>query len=751
MIKLKKPIVALLILTLLCSVCACSLPAEKANSSETIANTNTPINNGPIITTPEPVNATPGEMVPGHTLAEIPYPKELDGVISYQMKWDTCGDTIWIAGGKGNGEVAIAGYDTINDQWNAFLAETGNARCPNVATLSATDGALWALLAEGPTEEQIKRRTVPGDLGYYAYYLDLSNGTSQCTRISLKGEATSESSTASLSSLIGLDQQRAILSTFTATYLTDPTASSFKKIDAVVGGNEFFHVNDQLYLGTGGGYAPFDKQTLTFGQVLPDIIYCTYSSNNGHFLTQKNERLCLFDANTGGLTELFKWMDVALSYDTMGSFEGLENSKGDFFYPIDGELIQVSPGMVPMKKTLTLACFGDTRTTDPARYQVSEYSYSPDLMDAIIRFNNTDPEYRIEIKPMIYSSDGERDRLLIELATSNEIDVLDTSLLPDNALDAKLLVDLLPYVDADPDLDRSDFIPTLLSAMMKNGGLYEYTNKFTLLTLCARKDSFPGKENWTAASIERLMASNPQMQQNDGWDQDHLLTIFAWAATAEFIDWNTMSCSFDSQAYQNWLQLLKTLPATGRYAMEPKQLFFAINYADDAGFWIRNELKDDYVVAGFPEATETGSYFMKLGADFGDGNTYRGNNTRLGMMASGQNQNGAWRFLKTLMLNGEASTLDSGIPVFRAQFEQAVENSINNTVDAAQGYTFFSNQDAQNMRDLVYGTTRLVHTDDALLSVIRSEANAFLSGQKSAQDAASQTQSRMKLYLAENG
>lgn len=52
---------------------------------------------------------------------------------------------------------------------------------------------------------------------------------------------------------------------------------------------------------------------------------------------------------------------------------------------------------------------------------------------------------------------------------------------------------------------------------------------------------------------------------------------------------------------------------------------------------------------------------------------------------------------------------------------------------------------------LVYGTTRLVHTDDALLSVIRSEANAFLSGQKSAQDAASQTQSRMKLYLAENG
>ena len=50
-----------------------------------------------------------------------------------------------------------------------------------------------------------------------------------------------------------------------------------------------------------------------------------------------------------------------------------------------------------------------------------------------------------------------------------------------------------------------------------------------------------------------------------------------------------------------------------------------------------------------------------------------------------------------------------------------------------------------------YSTTWLVHTDDALLAVIRLEANAFLSGQKSTQEAAWQTHSRVKLYLAENG
>ena len=107
----------------------------------------------------------------------------------------------------------------------------------------------------------------------------------------------------------------------------------------------------------------------------------------------------------------------------------------------------------------------------------------------MIRFNNTDPEYKIEVVPIIYHGEQERDRMLIELATRSDLDLLDTSFLPDNALDSGLLSDMLPMIDADDSISREDFIEPLLALMTQNGGLYEYTERFTLLTMTTHAES----------------------------------------------------------------------------------------------------------------------------------------------------------------------------------------------------------------------------------------------------------------------
>ena len=134
------------------------------------------------------------------------------------------------------------------------------------------------------------------------------------------------------------------------------------------------------------------------------------------------------------------------------------------------------------------------------------YSMSDELEDAVIRFNNTDPEYRIVLKPVSYSSSDERDRLLIELATGSDVDVIDTSILPENALKGGLLTDMLPYLDADGAVSRDDFIAPLFNAMLKNGGLYEYTDKFTLMTLISDAGLYPGRQDWTADYIAQQRA-----------------------------------------------------------------------------------------------------------------------------------------------------------------------------------------------------------------------------------------------------
>mgnify|MGYP002627255133 CR=1 FL=1 len=127
-----------------------------------------------------------------------------------------------------------------------------------------------------------------------------------------------------------------------------------------------------------------------------------------------------------------------------------------------------------------------------------------------------------------------------------------------------------------------------------------------------------------------------------------------------------------------------------------------------------------------------------------------GSNTRVGILASGQNQDGAWRFVKTLMQNPQGSISD-GVSVFRDEFEREEDAAITNTRDARFDIDNFNADDAARLREQVYGTTKLVHADGALLQVIRSEANAFFAGQKSAEEAARQIQSRLSIYVAEQG
>lgn len=367
-------------------------------------------------------------------------------------------------------------------------------------------------------------------------------------------------------------------------------------------------------------------------------------------------------------------------------------------------------------------------------------------MDAIIRFNNTDNEFKINVTPVTYSDEHERERLLVELATSDSVDLIDTSLLPENSIKAGFLVDLLPYIDADEIISRDDFIPSLLSAMLKSERLYEYTDKFTLLTMLVNQSLARDHALWTTSEIQTLVQSGAWSCES----RDNLLDKFVLASTAEFIDWNTMSCSFDSEGFKNWLNLLKTQPETIERHEQPLVFRVSSDFAGDAGLWAKTIVEGNYEVSGFPDTEYTGSYFVKLNSIFDYESPTIGENTRIGIMTASKNQDAAWRFVRTLMLDAQDSNIAEGIPVLKARFEKALSNSLSNEV-TNQGIAVFDENDAEIVREQVYNTTKLVHEDEALLHIIRSEANMFFGGQKNLDDAVKQIQSRVSIYLAEQG
>ena len=684
--------------------------------------------------------------VPGYIPSRIAMPSWLN-VNWYSSGLSFDGDWIWFGGRSPEMTFVIAGYDTVADSWRRIDADLSGVRNPDAGWFSRAGNSLWCLLHEGVTYEQVSRGEWPDDLGYYVLRVDLESGEASCARVPLEGGRGSEGSNLIFTGLLGLDDGRALLAAPDAYYLIDAAVNVLAQPALpFMGDLRGFAVNGTRYLWTQDGYAPFDTQTLTLGAPLDAQGLGGFSSNNGHFFVSRARALCDFDPATGAAQERFRWMDVALSIRDLGSWTGMENSEGNFFYCGQQGLIKVTPGQVPVRKPLYLGCFG----TSDDRADAGAYFMTMELQDAVIRFNNTDPEYKIEVKPLIYTNESERDRLLIEIATGSGLDLLDTSWLPESAVDEGLFVDMLPWLDADETFSREDFIPSLFSLLLKNGGLYEYTDKFTMVTMLTHADLFPGREAWTVEGMESLIAAHPEMEPLwHSMDRDMMLTLFAWAATAEFIDWDAMTCSFDSPAFIHWLELLKALPPDGEYSEAPRLLDVSYDYAMDAGFSARYALKDDYAVAGFPETAGTGSYFLKLGSSVNDWRGTVGQNTRLGILASGQDHAAAWRFLRTLMLGEDEPSISMGIPVLRARFEQALADAITNRHDERFDIDEFNEADAARLREQVYNSAKLIHTDEELLRVIYAEANAFFAGQKSAEEAARQIQSRLSLYLAE--
>lgn len=689
-----------------------------------------------------------GNTVPGYIPSEIAVPAEL-GML--QTCWDVQGDTICLCGQGGSAMIGC--YDTQGEVWT--LLDYDSSAIPGSVRpqgLSAAGGTVWALL-ESRTEQSTEAK-------YWMFFCVPTAGhTGTVQEIPFSGGESTEASGLFFSGILALDENRAILCAGEQGYVVDRDLNLLQKLDlqgssfqsSLGNGTErlYFtgHMEGQNYV---SGCCSFDAETLSFGPVKDLEIRGSFFSAKGRWLSSIDGAACEIDPETGAVKEeLFRWNDVSLSYASRGGYALFENSAGDFFYPVMNgtSLIKVTLGLVKERQTLVLGSFGQAQggLCDP------ETGLSWDLLDAVIRFNNTNPDYKVEIKKLDFDADGQRDKRLIELATGSGIDILDTAGLPELSLDSGLLLDMLPYIDTDPDLSREDFIQPLLNAMLRNGALYELTPRVSLIGFAAHPDRFPGRKSWMVEEAARQMREMPE-----GWqlfpvwaDREVFLDMLAKMATAEFVDWEAGACSFDSAAFKAWLELVKDAPYSAEYTEDPQLLYMSWDLAGNTGATIRMALQDDYAYCGFPGTSGSGCYFIQLGTGPDEFRKTVGAATRLGIMASSRHPDGAWQLIRLLLTNGAESDIMNGIPVLKSTFEAVLQANVSD--QTVRGYDNFSQTDAQRLRDLVYATDKLVRCDETLLDMIKSNARAYFDGQISLDEAADRIQSSARLYVAEQG
>ena len=669
-----------------------------------------------------------GGMIEGYIPSEIPLPENIRMV----EHLTTADGLLYLSGYVGNGPGLVC-YDPAQDSWRQILFDTTDlGRELRIWSLSAAEGAVWALLENLDTQPWT----------YYLLRCEEGSDNAERIKVDFAPKTDPRMGDAMFAEIVALDKDRVILGDFVDSYVLDRDM----KVLQTLSGNEisfhsFARCGSRLLCSRDEnglrGVRSFDMETLTAGDFLPLDELPMGESDNGHFLCQSGGSLAALDPGTGAVSPLFDWADVALSSSALSGCPAVEDAEGNFYYcdMMAGCLTKVSPGLIPNRQVITLASFG-----------------SGAFVDNVLRFNNTDPEYKIKLQLYDRWKEGEQQRFIRDVTLDAVPDIVDTAWLPEGSRDGTMLTDLMPYLDADPELSREDFIQPLLNSMIQNGHLYELTPKFTLLTLCAHPDQFPGREGWTVDYLRQLIERRPEETKVFFWylSREQILGWLCKAAAGEYVDWENASCRFDCDSFRDLLALVKDIPYGGEYTEDGVLLYPTVDGVN--GKNARTMLQDEYVFAGLPGTEGTGSYFIKLSkTDAGSMiDVSMGSDCSLAITAASPNKDAAWRFLRQLLLPGTQQggfygEIGFGIPVVKDSFEKVLDNSIGDREDPFA----FRQEDADKLRELVYATDKMAREDPMLQEIIQGEAAAYFAGQQSLEDTARLIQSRASLYLAE--
>ena len=480
--------------------------------------------------------------------------------------------------------------------------------------------------------------------------------------------------------------------------------------------------------------------------------------------------------------KLFDWLNVDVIQDNLGGYTvrqdgsifAVTNAWDSNWENVTTEFVTIekkSFSDVPQKEELTLACqWPDSN-----------------LQEAVVRFNRNS---NVRINVVDYSQYNNEDdwnagmtKLTTEIMAGTMPDILALSGLPYQQMAARgLLEDLYPYMEKDKEIDRDDFLPNVLRALEVGGKLYSTVTNFTVVTLAGASSVVGDEPGWSFDDLQAALRSMP-----DGCTVLDQYTTSGDILRAEltidadyYIDWETGKVNFDSKEFVDLLNFSKLFPnsydwntyewdpndTTANRIAEGKQMLMQM-YIGSFEDLVSNEAqfggKMTYI--GYPTVSGVGSY-LNLTSGYG-------------ISSSCSDKEAAWQFLRGFMTE---KALEGryywGFPANRNLLEKKLQEAmtVEYEKDAKGNYRLDDNgeripvakggfwaegmdeptmfyaltqEQADKVMAVINSTDKLYMENTAVLDIIFEQLDAFLSGQKSAEEVAKLVQGKMSIYVNE--
>lgn len=548
-------------------------------------------------------------------------------------------------------------------------------------------------------------------------------------------------------------------------------------------------------------FVPIDLETKDWGEKvkLPSNVESILPGDDAYdFYYTYNNNIYGYAAKTDTKEKLVDWLACDVDTNNMSGYAMLSDSRVAALMqdwstdPTTYQLIvlhRVDASEIKEKKVLTLACM----------------YLDWNLRSMIVEYNKTNDEYRINVVDYSeYATDDDYNagvtKLTTEIISGSVPDIFLTSNLPIDKYAAKgVIADLNTFMDGGNGLSRDYFVPQVMSALEKDGKLYELPTSFSVQTAYALSSIASQYDTWNVAAVQDAMT---QLQEgatvfSDGWTKNTALSNCLSRNLSAFVDWTTGKCEFDSEAFQQLLAFCNSFPAETSdgdgaiaYASSAdiavddamwesdatritngKQLMSTTGmYSFDSYIWNVYAIRDKITFTGYPTEDGSGSSFE----------------LQMPMAISSVTKypDAAWDFVCSIIK--KMNTIDEnnyyyGFPISQAAFDaemtdimteqyQLDENgeqvdwdgdgepdkAIRGSYETMEnGETVYKDVYALTQEDIdqILGVINNTHSvydyDQEILDIITDEVAAYFAGDKDVQTTASMIQSRVNLYVQE--
>ncbi|MBQ9135437.1 MAG: extracellular solute-binding protein [Lachnospiraceae bacterium] len=486
-----------------------------------------------------------------------------------------------------------------------------------------------------------------------------------------------------------------------------------------------------------------------------------------------------YDMESKTYEEVLKWLSCDMNPDYIEAVSCMEN--GDYLVYINdwgtGEaslviLKKTDASEVVEKETITLACL----------------SQSQALQSAVVNFNKTNEQYRIEIVDYMASidwssADAETEyqdaitRFNSDIIAGTAADMFYTGDIDMEMLAVKgAIEDLTPYLENSQIVDREDLFEKVLDAYTVNGILCGIPNSFTVNTLAGRTSEVGTESGWT---LEEMMEYAKEYPDADILPEANKLAILYYCMLFDFdswVNWEAGECYFDTPEFKQVLEFANSyedavlsvddsnsLPIQLR---NHEVLLYTMDLSEPDSWQIAEEIFGEEITAiGFPSSSTNGVMVM-------------GNET-ISISSASDNKEAAWSFIES-MLTEEAQADDMfrwGFPIRISAYEelmaQAMEPNYLYSPDGeivlddngepvemsnySYGWGDFqmdvysvSQEEADKTLETINRIDGVFNYNEQLMAILEEETAPYFEGQKTVDEVADIIQSRVQIYVSES-